>query len=109
MLARRMYKKNRVIVEALQLSWNNWSAICDFVKAPYSAYGVFLDENDEILSDGHTSSRIGLLLTNWDDNITTSSTIAIDGDWIIKNEKGEFFRCQPAIFTELYEIISEAI
>jgi hypothetical protein len=104
-----MYKKNYVIVEAIQFSGHNLSEVCDFVKIPYFAWGVFLDENDKPLSKDRTSSNLGLLLFILEGKMVIEGTIAVEGDWIIKNEKGEFFRCQPAIFEELYEIVSEKI
>ncbi|VMG40692.1 prophage Lp2 protein 33 [Streptococcus pneumoniae] len=34
--------------------------------------------------------------------------VAQKGDYIIKGVQGEFYPCKPDIFTETYEVVSEA-
>lgn len=40
--------------------------------------------------------------------LTSESDYRVEvGDWIIRNEKGEFYSCKPDIFNEIYEKVRE--
>lgn len=61
------FRKKPVVIEAVQLTWANWSEICEFVPRPWFERGVYLDEAGNPLPDGQSRSGqnnddIGLIL-----------------------------------------------
>ena len=101
-----LYRKKPVVIEAMQLTWSNWNAICDFVPRPWFERGVYLnDSTKEVLPDNCTSNTMGLLLNTLESNKVTGSLLASDGDWIIKGVNGEFYPCKPDIFEKTYEAV----
>lgn len=57
------FRKKPVVIEAVQLTWANWSEICDFVPKPWFVHGCYLDdETKEPLAEGRTSNTLGLLM-----------------------------------------------
>lgn len=97
------YRKKPVVIEAVRLSWSTWHEVCDFVPKPYFDRGVFLDENLSPLPEGATSERMGLLMNTLESNELTGSLLAVEGDWIIKGVKGEFYPIKNDIFLETYD------
>ena len=87
----KKYRKKPIVIEAMQLQWDTWSEMCDFV-------GVGK------LSDGKPEGKMG-------ENNTMGLAIptleglmlAEENDWIIKGIKGEFYPCKPDIFDATYE------
>jgi hypothetical protein len=98
------FRKKPVTIEAVQLSWDNWSDVCAFVPQQWFDRGVYLDdETKELLPEGKTSKTLGLLLRPLEKNTDGGSLLVSEGDWIIKGVKGEFYPCKPDIFTALYD------
>ena len=92
------YRKKPVVIEAVQLTWQTWNEICDFVPKPWFVRGCFLDENGyETAASG--SNRMGLVMKM----LESQEFIAQQGDWIIRGVKGEFYPCKPDIFAETYD------
>ena len=91
-----LFVKKPIVIEAVQLTWENWSAICEFVPKPWFIEGCYLD------ADGHETNdvngRIGLKMRTPDGQV-----IAAEGDWIIRGIQGEFYPCKPDIFEATYE------
>lgn len=101
------YRKKPVEVEAIQLTWDNWNEICDFVDVgkmtdgkpqggwvvPNTPSVIWYEEeppsNDAVL---------GLAITTLE-----GVMIAEENDWIIKGIQGEFYPCKPDIFEATYE------
>lgn len=86
------YRKKPVIVEAIQLSWGNWSKICDFITLPWGengVHGIYSDKNE---------TMTGLVIPTLEGDM-----IANEGDYIIKGVQGEFYPCKPDIFEKTYE------
>ncbi len=85
------YRKKPVVIEAVQLTWGNWSEMCDFADVG-------------LLNEGHpqgvmlSDNRIGL-------HIPTLEGLMLgeESDWIIKGVKGELYPCKPDIFEMTYE------
>lgn len=103
------FRKKPVVIEAIQLTWSNWDAICDFVTAPFFGGGVFLDKDgnplpvDESIfsSEGQTGNgNLGLIIYTLE---SENGFLARGDDWIIKGVKGEFYACKPDIFEATYE------
>lgn len=98
------YRKKPVVVEAVQLVWENWNAICDFI--PIGS-----------LKDGCVSGA--------SKNYATGEPFKVDGpglavptdeglmiveprSWIVKSESGEIEYVKPDIFEATYEAVKEA-
>jgi hypothetical protein len=93
------YRKLPVEIEAVQLGWDTWGEVCNFIPAVDFNGGVYLNpETFEILPEGQASEIMGL-------NITTleGTMLARQGDYIIKGVNGEFYPCKPDIFEKTYE------
>ena len=98
------FRKKPVVIEAMQLSWDTWSEICEFVPKPWFVRGVYLDdETKALLPEGRTSNTMGLLMKT----LESQEFLAQQGDWIIKGVSGEFYPCKPDIFAATYEPVPE--
>jgi hypothetical protein len=91
------YKKRPVVIEAIQLRWDTWSEICDFVTKPWFKEGCFVDENGKETKDNN-GGLIGLKIYTLEGDL-----LAVENDYIIKGIKGEFYPCKPDIFEATYE------
>ena len=89
------FRKKEVIVEALQLRWDNWSEMCDF-----AGVGSLQDGKPEGANspDGKIAMNIPTL---------EGLMIASENDWIIRGIKGELYPCKPDIFEATYEQIDD--
>ena len=92
------YRKKPVVIDAIKLGWDTWWEICDFVSPEYFGKGVYINENNEVLPVSEHSERIGLIIKTLEGN-----HLAIQGDFIIRGVKGEFYSCKPDIFELTYE------
>lgn len=90
------FTKKPVTIEAVQLTWSNWSSICEFVSPEYFDGGCYLDKDGKETTD--CNGRIGLRLKTKE-----GVMLASENDWIIKGVKGEFYACKPDIFDLTYE------
>ena len=86
------YRKKPVVIEAIQFTRNNFKEIKQFTKN--KAY-CFVTEKRP---DGKCTCIIPTL---------EGDHIAIEGDYIIKGVKGEFYPCKPDIFEQSYEMVEE--
>lgn len=82
------FRKKPVVIEAVQLRWDNWSEMCDFIKGQ-GFRGKHLDRD-----------RIGLEI-----HTLEGTMLGEENDWIIKGVKGEFYPCKPDIFEATYEAV----
>lgn len=97
------FRKKPVVIEAVQLRWTNWDAICDFLG------GIIGPHNPGRDSDTY-SDKCGEVGPTWIElTIPTleGEHIAKHGDWIIKGVNGEFYPCKPDIFEKTYERVEE--
>lgn len=95
------FRKKPVVIEAVQLRWDNWSEMCDFVGVGKLADGKpqgchLLD--GKILPENHSSTTIGLQIPTLE-----GVMLATENDWVIKGIQGEFYPCKPDIFKQTYE------
>ena len=88
------YRKKPVVIEAVQLLWENWVAVCDLAKV-----GKLSDGKPEGLIDGE---KIQLQIPTLEGLMT-----ADENDWIIKGIKGEIYPCKPDIFEATYEKVED--
>lgn len=90
------YRKKPVVIEALQLRWDNWSEMCDFVGV-----GKLTEGKPEGAMD-KDNSKLRLQIPTLEGLMT-----AEQNDWIIKGIKGEIYPCKPDIFEATYEKVEE--
>lgn len=94
------YRKKPIVIEAVQLLWQNWEDICvhagvgELVKG--RPEGCYIDDKGEITKD--STGRIGLAIPTLE-----GLMLGIEGDWIIKGVKSELYPCKPDIFEATYE------
>lgn len=84
------FRKRPVIIEAVQWTRSKASkrAVLGFIgECPHSVSGDSSELIIRTLEGNH---------------------LAVEGDWIIKGIKGEFYPCKPDIFAQTYEAIEEA-
>lgn len=91
------FRTKPVVKEAVQLRWDTWSEVCDFCGV-----GKLVDGKPEGFNPGGDSSVIGLRIPTLEGLME-----AVQGDWIIKGLRGEFYSCKPDIFEKTYELIEE--
>ena len=87
------YRKKPVVIDAVQLRWDTWDEICEFVGV-----GKLSDGKPEGVNPDGDYERIGLAIPTLE-----GVMMAIQDDFIIKGIKGEFYPCKPDIFTATYE------
>jgi hypothetical protein len=87
------FRKKPVVIEAIQLRWDTWTKICNFIDV-----GKLTDGKPEGFNPGGKSDVIGLKIPTLE-----GLMVANEGDWIIKGIKGEFYPCKPDIFEATYE------
>jgi hypothetical protein len=94
------FRKKPVVIEAVQLRWDTWNEICDFVDVgtleDNKATGCYL--TDEGFPTEAVTNNLGLLIPTLEGVMTAS-----ENDWIIKGVQGEFYPCKPDIFEATYD------
>jgi hypothetical protein len=94
------FRKKPVVIEAVQLRWDTWSEMCDFLDVGHLAEGkpegCYLDD-EGVPGDGH---RLGIQIPTLE-----GVMIGSENDWIIKGIQGEFYPCKPDIFEATYESV----
>jgi hypothetical protein len=89
------YRKKPVVIEAMQLCWENWDEICIFVGV-----GLVAEGKPHGIMGKDNSCMLGIP--------TLEGLMTADEyDWIIKGIKGEFYPCKPDIFEATYEAVRE--
>ena len=94
------YKKKPVVVEAVELQWKNWDEMCTFITLPWGedgVHGIYQKNGVETLD---TQADIGLVIPTLE-----GIMMGVQGDYIIKGVRGEFYPCKPDIFEETYESV----
>lgn len=95
-----MFRKKPVVIEAEQLTWQNWSAVCS-----HAGVGRLEDGKPEgYWPDGQGVGRIGLHIPTLEGVMN-----ATEGDWIIKGVKGELYPCKPDIFAATYDEVQAVV
>lgn len=86
------YRKKPVVIEAVQLRWDNWSEMCE-----HAGVGLMVDGKPEG-QYGPDGKMISLAIPTLE-----GVMIATENDWIIRGVKGELYPCKPDIFEATYE------
>lgn len=96
------FRKRPLIIEAEQLTWQNWSRICEHAGVGRlvdgKPEGCFIGSDGQPLRDGSSSEELGLLIPTLE-----GLMVARARDWIIRGVKGELYPCKPDIFEATYE------
>ena len=98
------YRKKPVVVDALQLRWDNWSEMCDFIGKENFVKGFcgcFIDWEGNATDDA-SFSTMGLKIPTLEGEM-----LGRQDDFIIKGINGEFYPCKPDIFEKTYESVIE--
>lgn len=96
------FRKKPVVVDAVQLTSDNWDEVCEFVPRPCFGGGVYIDRENNPIPDGVYSERWGLYI-----NTDEGKVLAVQGDWIVKGDN-EFYLRKPDVFYKDYEPESES-
>ena len=100
------YRKKPVVIEAVELRWDNWNTMCDFAEvgslADGKPEGTFLDKYGKATKEYIKDTKIGMLIPTLE-----GVMIAQQGDFIIKGVSGELYPCKPGIFEKTYEKVEE--
>jgi hypothetical protein len=98
------FRKKPVVIEAVQLRWDNWSEMCDFVGIgglkEGKPEGCFIGADGKPTPDKSWSETIGLMIPTLE-----GLMIGTQNDWIIRGVKGELYPCKPDIFDATYEAV----
>lgn len=101
-----LYRKKPVVIEAVQLTWQNWGEMCEFVGVGYltdgKPQGCYVDKNGE--GTESPSETIGLWIPTLE-----GLMLGVQNDWIIKGVQGEFYPCKPDIFEATYEEVTDEL
>jgi len=89
------FRKKPVVIEAMQLRWDTWSEICEFVDVGKMEDGKPQGEMQE-------GNAISLVIPTLE-----GVMVAKENDWIIKGVNGEIYPCKPDIFEKTHEIVEE--
>lgn len=81
------YRKKPVVIEAMQFTKETWNRVFRFVTC--NCYPTF-----------DVAGNPTLTIQTLEGNMT-----AVEGDWIIKGVKGDFYPCKPDIFAATYEAL----
>lgn len=93
------FRKKPVVIEAVQLTWSNWSEMCE-----HAGVGLIEDGKPEgFWPDGVGTGRIGMSIPTLEGVMQ-----AVENDWIIRGIKGELYPCKPDIFAATYEPAEDA-
>lgn len=94
--------KRSIVIEAMQLRWDNWGEMCDFAKVGDAdsgrPHGCYVSADGHPLFDGQGSDEIGLLIPTLE-----GTMLARQNDWVVKGIKGELYPVKDAIFRDLYD------
>lgn len=86
----RKYVKKRVVVEAIKFTRQNFDEIREFTGG--KAHSLVIPRHPQ----GKAKCKVDTL---------EGTHIATEGDYIIKDVKGEFYPCKPDIFRETYDLV----
>ncbi len=93
------FRKKPVVIEAVQLRWDTWSEMCDFVTRDgfnkgFKGLDPPKDKNDD---------QIRAIIPTLEGDM-----IAVENDWIIKGIKGEMYPIKDEIFRATYDPVEDS-
>ncbi len=91
----RLYRKKPVVIEAIQLTEETASAICNWLASCGKLFRVGRAEDGIKVDYIEIPTLEGTMKANM-------------GDYIIRGIKGEFYPCKPDVFEQTYELVKES-
>ncbi len=99
------FRKKPVVIEAVQLRWDNWSEMCDHAEVGKltdgKAEGCNIGSDGHPLPNGGTSEELGLLIPTLE-----GLMVARQNDFVIRGVKGELYSVKDEIFQMTYEALT---
>ncbi|KKN12664.1 hypothetical protein LCGC14_1014140 [marine sediment metagenome] len=96
------FRKKPVVIDAVQLRWDNWSEMCDFAGVGKleegKPMGCYIDNEGNGSDSFQGNDEIGLWIPTLEGVLLGKTN-----DWIIRGVKGELDSCKPDIFDITYE------
>lgn len=86
------FKKNPIVIEAVQWNGKNFDEISKFTKN-FLGHKLAYEDAEEL------AYKTGKYFVHTLEGTMTASV----GDWIIKGVSGEFYPCKPDIFQKSYQ------
>jgi hypothetical protein len=100
------FRKKPVVIEAVQLRWDNWSEMCQYAGVGKledgKPEGVQVNAQNQI-DEKNGDGRIALAIPTLE-----GVMVGVQDDWIIRGVKGELYPCKPDIFAATYEPVESA-
>lgn len=91
---KNQYRKKPVVIEAIQLTKDNFDDVEDFIGCDHGCFRHYTNEQRFLSKTNpeglHIKTLEGLML-------------ASIGDFIIRGVNGEFYPCKPDIFEKTYD------
>ncbi len=99
-------RKANKVLRAIQLRWDNWGEVCEFVPKKYFRGGVFLNKEGKtsgeyLKGSGGPFNRIGLLIETLDKN----EVLVEEGNYVVLDSLGAPYPCNKNVFEENYEAV----
>lgn len=94
----KKYRKKPVVIEAVQMAWENWSDICEFTGVGDAQSGKPWGTNKNKAGKPLPNGGPGLFIPTLE-----GLMLAEPGDWIIKGVEGELYPCKDSVFQKTYE------
>jgi hypothetical protein len=96
------FRTKPVPIEAVQLRWDTWSEMCEFIAAPGglkygNPEGCYVDADGNGTED--TNGRIGLKIPSPGGRVV----VAVQDDWIVLMPDGALVVYKPDAFARLFE------
>lgn len=85
------FRKKPVVIEAVQLRWDNWDEMCDHA-------GIGKLRDGKPTGEHGPNGTISLLIPTLEGLMTAN-----ENDWIIRGVNGELYTRKPDIFEKTYE------
>ena len=95
------YRKKPVVIEAVELTWENWSEICDFADVGELEDGKPQGTDKHMDDSPLPNGGPGLLIPTLE-----GLHLALPGAFVIKGVEGELYPCKPGIFEATYEKVT---
>ena len=98
------YRKKPVVIEAVQLRWDNWDEMCEFAGVGKltdgKPQGCFVGEDGQARDLPTANIKMGLSIPTLE-----GLMLAQEGDFVIRGVKCELYPCKPDIFEATYELV----
>lgn len=94
------FRKKPTIVEAIKF---------EYTKDGITRLRNFAGKNSGLVSKAKHAGAIAeaiIIVSYYPSDDIVKHNVAFEGDWIIKNENGEFYPCKPDVFHKEFEPIT---